>query len=352
MTSTYAPLKPISNGPKATHPLNAAPPAAGSTKASTPDVRFCSQCRRTLSPSTVYKWCEVCRLKDREKAKRKKQRALELAAQVHAAASSVPVTPDARSVAINLDGDDTDVEMQGPGAVVYMHTKRKACEMESDTLGAVPSQHATSETEYQTEGLFTDALSQRMRDSRASSSTVSAPSYVEFFGSYTIVMDPNVSAVRRAKRTKADLMKSAHLQFGDLIKYESTTRNMSHARTYWCACNPAPTPPAILAQHPASQPHATFASTPSSTPPTIKRTQSTLTSWLSKPAPPSGMHVSRPADPVKVPTPPPGCGGTITVSVVEDASHPLASMGIKGQRIAVRVEHPGRDVNKSFAFEH
>ncbi len=137
----------------------------------------------------------------------------------------------------------------------------------------------------------------------------------------------------------------------DLIKYESTTRNIGHARTYWCACNPAPTPPALLAQPPASQPPATFASTPSSTPPTIKRTQSTLTSWLSKPAPPSGMQVSRPADLVKVPTPPPGCGGTITVSVVEDASHPLASMGIKGQRIAVRVEHPGRDVNKSFAFE-
>lgn len=38
------------------------------------------------------------------------------------------------------------------------------------------------------------------------------------------------------------------------------------------------------------------------------------------------------------------------MSVVEDYSHPLASMGIKGPRIAVQVQHPGRDVSEPFAF--
>ncbi|KAI0695354.1 hypothetical protein C8T65DRAFT_833189 [Cerioporus squamosus] len=339
MADTYAPLKPISNGPKATHPRDAvtAPELAspGLAKAPTQDTRSCSQCRRALTPWTVYKWCEVCRQKDREKAKRKKQRALQLAAQAYA--SSIPATPGARSVAMDLDGADTDVEMQDTAKVVHLPPKRRAFDvgLNSEVLGAGPS-HATSRREYQTEQLLLDALSQKMQEfqkSRASFSPGVIPCYV--------------SVGRRAKQVKGELTKSAHLKFGDLIKHESTKTNTGHARTYWCACNPPPRPCPVPVQHPASQPSPTFPSlsTSSSTTPTIKRTQSTLTSWLSKPPTPF------PADPMKVHTPPPGCGGTITVSVVEDLSHPLASMGIKGQRIIVRVEHPGRDVNKPFAFK-
>ena len=173
---------------------------AGPAKASTYGARSCSKCHRM-------------------KARRKKQRALERAAQTYARQVPAATAPDTRRARTELHGVDMDVEMRLPdgSGAVHLPTKRKVSEAESDggLLGAEPT-HSTS-TEYQTEQLFLDALSERIQRSLASSSSTtssSAPSYVNFHGSYAIVMDPDVSAARRAKRVKSDLVKATGLKFG------------------------------------------------------------------------------------------------------------------------------------------
>ena len=243
-----AALKPILNSSNATPPgprntLTPETVTAGPVKAATHDAPLCSKCHRSLSPGTRYKWREVCRQKDREKARRKKQRALERAAQAYASQVPAAIAPDTRRARTKLHGVDMDVEMRLPdgSGAVHLPTKRKVSEAESDggLLEAEPT-HSTS-TEYQTEQLFLDALSERIQRSLASSSSTtssSAPSYVNFHGSYAIVMDPDVSAARRAKRVKSDLVKATGLKFGYvcLLSHLPPIRGIPAARrTRFCS---------------------------------------------------------------------------------------------------------------------
>ncbi|RPD64145.1 hypothetical protein L227DRAFT_319391 [Lentinus tigrinus ALCF2SS1-6] len=59
---------------------------------------------------------------------------------------SMPIKHDARRVAMELDGADTDVEMRDPddSDAVHLPTKRKASEVESDSkLHEAGPSHAT-----------------------------------------------------------------------------------------------------------------------------------------------------------------------------------------------------------------
>ena len=75
---------------------------------------------------------------------------------------------------------------------------------------------------------------------------------------------------------------------------------------------------------------------------TLKRTQSTLTSWLAAPKPKQPTHATAAASDVGLEeAESKGCGGMITVSAMLDYSHPLGRLGVKGQKITIQIEHPG-----------
>ena len=174
---------------------------------------------------------------------------------------------------------------------------------------------------------------------------------------------------------------------------ESRRTNIIHSRTHRCICDPGPPkaashPPlsslpaapqptqARAALQPAAatplatQPHAVSASPSAAGRPvssesgggnlkdgaTLGRKQGTLAGWLAareqtRPSPAAGTTVVTSASstqPVMATAvtggkgqEARGCGGTITVWVATDYSHPLGRMGIKGQKITVQVEHPG-----------
>ncbi|PIL25201.1 hypothetical protein GSI_13090 [Ganoderma sinense ZZ0214-1] len=212
----------------------------------------------------------------------------------------------------------------------------------SDRLREDAALHTTVPKEYQTGQSLFDGLSRGVETSRASRTSTAAPArYVNFHGSYTIVMDPDVRGERRVKRVVDELKQSGKLRFGNLVKRESEKSRGGHARTFWCACDSPPPPQKHPSPSPTTRdasPSAAIASSQAGA--LLKRTQSTLVGWLAK-----SQSKEKSGDEA-LPVPPPGCGGTITVSAVTDFSHPLGRMGIEGQKIAVRVEHPGRDFKR------
>ncbi|KAI1793458.1 hypothetical protein LXA43DRAFT_885541 [Ganoderma leucocontextum] len=357
MTSVHTPLKPISNGPMAILPACQPPPVVQTlpSKTSTSAAMTCIRCPRTLPAHSSLKWCELCREKQGDYIKLLKRGR---AVQAHGSSVFVPVLANTmastRQVASPRDMD-ADMKMTdatggcstsvSPSRSSAGPMKRKAETMDSEA-SAVEEQpgedatlHMALRKEYQTGQDLLDALSEDMETFCASrpTSTSSRPPYVNFHGSYTIVMDPDVRGKRRVRQIVDELGQSAKLQFGDLAKRESDKSCGGHARTFWCACDPPPRPPKQPTPLPATQ-DASSSATPMASqagaPP--KRMQSTLMGWLAKSQPKGKLDD-------EAPLPPPGCGGTITVYTVTDFSHPLGTMGIKGQRIAVHVEHPGRD---------
>ncbi|TBU30528.1 hypothetical protein BD311DRAFT_718514 [Dichomitus squalens] len=349
----------MERGPKAIPNLaTSRPPAAVQVlpfDASTSHARLCAQCFRLLPAKTSSRKCEPCRGKDPDTLSRwKKERARERAAQasmegtftVESASGS---KTEAAAVRPSRSSADTDVEManatRGTGAPSTGAAKRKADAVDAESE---PSRGAglLAHKEYQTSQELMDALSRDVEAFRASQAAApSRPPYVDFRGSFTIVMDPDVRGRPRVEQVVEALAQSAKLRFGKLVKCESDVSCGGHARTYWCCCSPAlecpkrSAPPAHLGQPTtlAAGPQSSPLPSQTRTPP--KRTQSTLIGWLGKPTPKEEVTDAANA-------PPPGCGGTITVYAVTDFSHPFGRMGIRGQKVSVHVEHPRRDLDQ------
>ncbi|EJF64042.1 hypothetical protein DICSQDRAFT_133746 [Dichomitus squalens LYAD-421 SS1] len=348
----------MKRGPKAIPNLaTSRPPAAVQVlpfDASTSHARLCAQCFRLLPAKTSSRKCEPCRGKDPDTLSRwKKERARERAAQASMEGTfTVELASEGKTEAPPLRPSADTVEMadaaRGTGAPSSGATKRKADALDAKSE-ASRGAGLFAHKEYQTSQELMDALSRDVEASRPSQAAApSRPPYVNFRGSFTIVMDPDVQGRPRVKQVVEALAQSAKLRFGKLVKCESDVSRGGHARTYWCCCSPEPEPPKRSAPPaPLSQP-TTLAAGPQSspspsqtrTPP--KRTQSTLIGWLGKPTPKEEVTDAANA-------PPPGCGGTITVYAVTDFSHPLGRVGIRGQKVSVHVEHPGRDLDQVLA---
>lgn len=116
-----------------------------------------------------------------------------------------------------------------------------------------------------------------------------------------------------------------------------------YAQEHWCLCAGVAVP---LRKPPiAIPPSAPSPATASPSPPVdtlsksgapLKRSQSTLTTWLAavRPKERDSRNGGLPDIPGRG-----VCCGTIEVGAVTDFSHPLARKGIKGQRVTVCVRH-------------
>ncbi|KAL1944925.1 hypothetical protein VTO73DRAFT_2545 [Trametes versicolor] len=191
--------------------------------------------------------------------------------------------------------------------------------------------------EYQTGDALLDALAAQWQGPRANrdASSSTAQAHVNFMGGYTVVLDPSVSSETRVEQlTGACKASSKKIPIGKLVRrFDGASER--HSREYWCICagvatppSKPPNPPAAAASPVPSQP---LDAIPKSGAP-LKRSQSTLTTWLAAVRPStqggrSGAEEDAPGRGV--------CGGTIGVDAVTDFSHPLARKGIKGQRVTV-----------------
>ncbi|KAM5544192.1 hypothetical protein V8D89_001852 [Ganoderma adspersum] len=339
MTSVHAPLKPISNGTTATVlPTRPPPVQMLPSKTSTPVARSCILCHRNLtaSPNSTLRWCELCRQKQGEHPKlgRRGPRPASVSspsiANTRTPAAQIP-TPHADTDVMMVDATGGSSTSASPSRSKPGAMKRKADVMDSEELPAEDRSRedaalpAVQPKEYQTGKDLLDQLSRDVETSRASRSMLSRPQYVNFHGSYTIVMDPEVRGERRVKHVVDELRQSSKLRFGTLVKSERKRSCGGHARTFWCACDPPPQPPKEPTHFPTTQ----------DAPPI--RTQSTLVGWLAQ------SQSREKFDDETLLLPPPGCGGTITVYAVTDFSHPLWDVGVDGQKVVVDVRHPGRD---------
>ena len=111
-------------------------------------------------------------------------------------------------------------DAKAENASIARPEKRKAVETTSDIemVGRSTASAAASgsRAEYQTEQALLDALSPEVQEylsARSSGSSIASSSllYVNFHGSFTVVMDPNVGHKSRVKRIVAGFSKSTKL---------------------------------------------------------------------------------------------------------------------------------------------
>ncbi|KAI0642466.1 hypothetical protein C8Q79DRAFT_1013737 [Trametes meyenii] len=304
--------------------------------------RKCNQCFSTLPLDTAYKWCEKCRQKDREKSRRKKERAkLRLQSAQHTPALpgaevATPSSSHAPTPPLQCDVD--------PNVFLSLPRKRKADPDEAAaTTPERPPKSAPrlKRTEFQTRGALFDAL--RAQLPRL---TVQTPpvAYLNFYAGYTIVLDPIVDPEARVELLVSELKEQTVLPLGEVAKYVNGWLAGGYAQHHWCICRgvrsvPEPQPNKTLdlgtKAHLGGLP--------------LKRSQSTLATWLA--AGSKAKTKTKAASGTDAPREEKSgrgvCGGTITIDAVSDFSHPLAREGeqrMKGQRITIQVQHPGREL--------
>ncbi|KAI0741681.1 hypothetical protein C8Q80DRAFT_1274072 [Daedaleopsis nitida] len=315
--------KPIPNGPR-TQPRAPTAAPVPIAKTTTLELQSCTQCRRPFV-ARQYKTCDNCRRKSRDKRQIKKQREQDRLRVLLAQARARIADGAEVNFWSEAGGSDTDVEMED-SADEHQHAESKKRKAPLD-----------DRPEYQTEQALLDALHVEMRAATTKTSPTSPPSCANFEGSFAIIMDPDVPAEKRVMKVVAELKTIPQVKLGVRILRESEPACGGHARTYRCCCiEPPPTPPKPTAVNGIAAPQFPPSSQAqvSSSGATLKRTQSTLQPYL-KPKPRPAVKIS-------------GCDGTITVYAVADSSHPLARKGMKGQRVTVQVEHPGKDVSRDF----
>ena len=235
MTSVHAPLKPMANGTRATVlPTRPPPPVQMlSSKTSTPAARSCILCRGNLSANSTLRWCELCRQKQGEHPKLMGRGPRPT--QAHGSSGFIPFIPNTGTPATQIPTlhADTDVVMVdatgGPSTSASASksnrgaTKRKVDVMDSEDLVAEDRARedaalvSAQPKEYQTGKDLLDGLSKDIETSRASRATSSRTQSVNFHGSYTIVMDPEVRGERRVKRVVDELRQSTKLRFGCVL---------------------------------------------------------------------------------------------------------------------------------------
>ena len=206
MISTHAPHDPLSNGHKDTKTHLAQ------------DLRFCNQCRKTLPPNSRFKGCDACRAKARAREKRKRvnpEQAILVATTIQLASL---LTKGKNKVVLMADAEDQSAPTPRPQKRKADHILNGVDEGRAENTATSGSRRA----EYQTEKALLDALSQEVQKCRAplshlhppASAASRRPSYVEFHGSFTIVMDPDVYEKARVKRFVAGLAKATKLPVG------------------------------------------------------------------------------------------------------------------------------------------
>ncbi|EIW58235.1 uncharacterized protein TRAVEDRAFT_20305 [Trametes versicolor FP-101664 SS1] len=307
----------------------------------------CMRCHTALAPNGAYKHtCDVCHkiigAKVNAKLKKDANKAL---AKMRAAAVPAVVQHSASVPAFKLA-----VEPPKPPIVVKSKAttgatsapqppKRKLEEVSGTQTGEEDSRPfkvtAHKGKEYQTGDALLDALAAQWQGPRATrdASSSTAQAHVNFMGGYTVVLDPSVSSETRVEQlTGACKASSKRIPIGKLVR-RFNGASERHSREYWCICAGVATPPSKPPNAPAAAaspvPSQPLDAIPKSGAP-LKRSQSTLTTWLAAVRPStqggrSGAEEDAPGRGV--------CGGTIGVDAVTDFSHPLARKGIKGQRV-------------------
>ena len=180
-------------------------------------VTRCTQCVAPLPEQYPYKWCEPCRAKDRDKAKRKKERrkarladeqnqdSIRLRAlgtqdraegsSTRASSSSATTVPQKRKV------DVVDTPVKTPLSVRPRMVKSR------------------KRSEFQTQDRLFDALAARIQAlqdelEEADPSSTSSSSYLNFWGGYTIVLDPDVPLKERVEMVVSELKERTSLPLG------------------------------------------------------------------------------------------------------------------------------------------
>ncbi|KAI0369201.1 hypothetical protein BV20DRAFT_968398 [Pilatotrama ljubarskyi] len=343
--TSHAPLKPISNGPNMSISGHV-PNDNQSPRKPSASTRTCSQCKGPLPRSLVYggKRCEACREKEHERAMLYAQRAT-----IRAELAKMPPMRI------------SDVQ---PPDFRFVPQKRKAeaapdasCSTSSGP-GSCPAKTAWASRkriEYQTEDAFFSALSAQLDASKPVPDVSSdSDAYLNFFGGYTIVFDPDVYPDKRVALVIAELESRTTLPLGPLVKSVPGSKAGGYSQHHWCTCSgvlPPAKPSLSASPSPSSEaPSPTSSQSSTSTKPgaPVQRSQSMLMKWLATGSRSKSMSTPQIENGVdQRPQDRRGrgrCGGTITITAVVDMSHPLASDGLKGQRVTVQVQHPGRFV--------
>ncbi|KAI0330899.1 hypothetical protein GY45DRAFT_1370387 [Cubamyces sp. BRFM 1775] len=305
-------------------------------------VTRCTQCISALPDSYPYKWCESCRAKDRERSKRKKERAKARLRELREQ-NEGHVSSRATGALGRAEGSSNSARA-GSSSASAVPQKRKVGAVDIPTKAPPPARprliKSRKRFEYQTQdGLF-DALAARVEIPQekakiAGPSSTSASNYLNFWGGYTIVLDPDIPLKERVESVASGLKERMLLPLGLVMKRVDGCAASGYTQRHWCTCMGV-APPLKAAPTPAS---STLPASQSAAP--LKRSGSMLMTWL------AGGSKSRSGDGSSQQedlSTKPGrgvCGGTISIRAVVDSSHPLAEEGMKGQRVSVQVEHPG-----------
>ena len=217
MTNIYAPLKPLSNGPKAVPNLVTARPAVMGQKhppgPSALFTEFCSGCATIYPVRLSHGRCARCRAKD-EKSRTKTETAQARAARKRMQdVFAVELVTEKAKMATVADVQMTDAMTAYKSAASTSSTKRKAEVLDAEDPYADVVARSDRCKEYQTSQELLDALSRNVEVACSSSSSTRAPN-INFHGSFTIVMDPDVRGAPRVKQFVEELTQSSKLRFG------------------------------------------------------------------------------------------------------------------------------------------
>ncbi|OBZ73736.1 hypothetical protein A0H81_06120 [Grifola frondosa] len=276
MSSIHSPLHAISNGfhsKSSGLPCGNASNANATVSTAEPNStsRACTCCGKTIISEDTYRWCENCRVKDREKSKRKKERARERAFQgtlfsfrdgVMKSESLPQATKTVKKTSCQQEVNSTSTGnirspyapghtrqqhgtlftmvdgvmkvLPGPGAtgsvsvkpglkskpmLIDEHTsrlgKRKAevFAEEGDKRTRIALRHSSNTRMlFQTESGLLDALSAALQSYYASSLASSSQlPYINFHGTYSIIADPRIKLRKRVEMLSAKLKKTVKL---------------------------------------------------------------------------------------------------------------------------------------------
>ncbi|KAH9888770.1 hypothetical protein C8Q73DRAFT_793779 [Cubamyces lactineus] len=308
-------------------------------------VTRCTQCVAPLPEHYPYKWCESCRAKDRDKAKRKRERKQARVVHEH---NGDHIRSRPTEVLDRAEGSSSHAGSRSSTAAVPQ--KRKVDAVDAPVKAPSPVRPrivaGRKRFEFQTQDRLLDALAARVQalqreSEEANTSSTSTSSCLNFWGGYTIVLDPDIPLKERVEMVESELKNRTALPLGLVIKRVDGCTATGYIQRHWCTCMGIAPPPKATPVPIISTPPPLQGAAP------VKRNGSMLMNWL------AGGNKSKSGERAvdgglqDDPSARPGrgvCGGTISIDAVVDSSHPLAEKGVKGQRVTVQVEHPGRYV--------
>ncbi|KAF8152570.1 hypothetical protein B0H34DRAFT_726633 [Crassisporium funariophilum] len=322
-------------------------------QAPTPGFRTCTRCKQpTVCTTLVFKMCLKCRQKRRKVASQ--------SLLGEGASTDTALLGPSMKVGVVMDAgaDENRRGVKETGMSGHAGVKRKA-EKSLSELGEGEQAFAlkmmkkrlktaiqkneknptplreinTNGIEYQTATALYSALRSKLftLSSALSSKSTSHGNnnkLLQFEASHAIIAVSTISNLKRAQLVSNDLRKIARLPFDlETASSPNAMNSSTQILSFTCTCQAA-----FSAVAPSLS-----ATTPTLTPvlkPTLKTkgTQGDLIRW-------ARAHARLPAAKGS-PSRSPGaaCGGRVIVVVSDDVSHPV--VGIPGQRIVVRVEHP------------